>query len=141
MNIAIGADHRGYALKQEIQKLMPELGWHDCGTSSPEITDYPLYAHAVVRAVLTKTATQGVLLCGTGVGMAIAANRHPGIYAALVWNADVAKRAKEEDYANILVMPSDYVTAQQAVTMIKAWLNAESKEGRYKERVIAIDNQ
>jgi ribose 5-phosphate isomerase B len=139
MKIVIGADHRGYGLKQEIQKIMTDIKWDDCGTVSSEVTDYPAYAHCAVRKVLTGVAPYGILLCGTGAGMAIAANRHPGIYAALVWNEEVAKRAKEEDYANILVIPSDYVSTQQAVAMITVWLEATSKEGRYKERIMQID--
>lgn len=141
MKLAIGADHRGYELKQEIQKEMPQIAWHDVGTNSIERTDYPIFAHAVVRELLNGTVSGGVLLCGTGVGMAIAANRHPGIYAALACSIDIAVRAKEEDYANILVLPADYVTVAQAVEMIKAWLKAQHKEGRYKERIIAIDNR
>ncbi len=141
MNIAIGADHRGYDLKQAIQLELAHIAWHDMGTSSLERTDYPIYAHAVVKELLTGKAAMGILICGTGVGMSIAANRHPGIYAALVWSIEIARRAKEEDYANILVIPADYVTAAQAVEMIRAWLKAEHKEGRYKERIISIDGQ
>ena len=124
MKIAIGADHRGYELKQAIQAALTSFDWHDCGTHSIERTDYPIYAQAVVKELLTGTVSAGVLLCGTGIGMAIAANRHPGIYAALAWSSAIAIRAKEEDAANILVLPADYVTVEQAVTMIKAWLAA-----------------
>ena len=141
MNIAIGADHRGYALKQAIQTELALITWHDMGTHSLERSDYPLYAHAVVKELLTGKVAAGVLICGTGVGMSIAANRHTGIYAALVWSVEIARRAKEEDYANVLVIPADYVTSAQAVEMIKAWLKAQHKEGRYKERIISIDGQ
>lgn len=141
MKIAIGADHRGFELKQAIQNELATITWHDCGTHSLERTDYPLYAHAVVKELLTSNAELGVLLCGTGIGMAIAANRHPGIRAALAWSAAIAIRAKEEDYANILVLPADYVTVEQAVTMIKSWLAARNKEGRYKERIMMLDGQ
>lgn len=141
MNIAIGADHRGYALKQAIQTELALITWHDMGTHSLERADYPLYAHAIVKELLTGKVAAGVLICGTGVGMSIAANRHTGIYAALVWSVEIARRAKEEDYANILVIPADYVTSAQAVEMIKAWLKAQHKEGRYKERIISIDGQ
>lgn len=141
MKIAIGTDHRGFELKQAIQKELAHIAWHDCGTHSAERTDYPIYAHAVVKELLNKNVEVGVLLCGTGIGMAIAANRHVGIRAALAWSSAIAIRAKEEDYANVLVLPADYVTVEQAVMMIKAWLAARPKEGRYKERIIMLDGQ
>jgi ribose 5-phosphate isomerase B len=141
ITIAIGADHRGYELKQALQKELHTIAWLDMGAHSLERTDYPLYAHAVVKEMLTKKAELGILICGTGIGMSIVANRHPGIYAALAWSSSIAIRAKEEDYANILVIPSDYVTLEQAISMIKAWLAAKPKEGRYKERISMIDGQ
>lgn len=141
IKIAIGADHRGYELKQALQKEITTISWHDVGAHSIERTDYPLYAHAVVKELLTSNVELGILICGTGIGMSIAANRHPGIYAALAWSTGIAIRAKEEDYANILVFPSDYVTVEQAISMIKAWLAAKPKEGRYKERISMIDGQ
>jgi ribose 5-phosphate isomerase B len=141
IKIAIGADHRGFELKSAIQKELTNITWHDCGTHSIERTDYPIFAHAVVKELLNKNVEAGVLLCGTGIGMAIAANRHVGVRAALAWSNAIAIRAKEEDYANILVLPADYVTVEQAVTMIKSWLSARHKEGRYKERIIMLDGQ
>jgi ribose 5-phosphate isomerase B len=141
IKIAIGADHRGYELKQALQQELKSIAWSDCGANSIERTDYPLYAHAVVKEMLTGKVELGVLICGTGIGMSIAANRHPGIYAAIAWSNAIAVRAKEEDYANILVLPSDYVTVEQAMGMIKAWLAAKPKEGRYKERISMIDGQ
>lgn len=139
MIIAIGADHRGYALKQEVQQQLSHFTWHDCGTNSSERTDYPIYAHAVVREILTGKAGQGILLCGTGAGMAIAANRHPGIYAAVVWNIETARRAKEEDYVNVLVIPADYLNVAETIAIIRAWLSAKHKDERYKERIAMID--
>jgi RpiB/LacA/LacB family sugar-phosphate isomerase len=141
MIIAIGADHRGYALKQEIQQQLSHVTWHDCGTDSSVRTDYPIYAHAVVRELLTGKAEQGILLCGTGAGMAIAANRHPGIYAAVAWNIDIARRAKEEDYVNVLVIPADYLNVAETIAIIRAWLSAKPKDERYKERIAMIDQQ
>ena len=141
ITIAIGADHRGYELKQALQAQLKTITWLNMGAHSIERTDYPVYAHAVVKEMLTHKAELGILICGTGIGMSIAANRHPGIYAALAWSSGIAIRAKEEDYANILVLPSDYVTVEQAIGMIKAWLAAKPKEGRYKERIGMIDGQ
>ena len=85
------------------------------------------------------SAECGVLLCGSGVGMAIAANRFMHIYAALVWNCETAARAKEEDNANILVLPADYITPVQACNMVEAWLNAQFLHDRYQKRIDQID--
>jgi len=139
MKIAIGADHRGYVLKQHIQEQMKTITWHDCGTYNSERTDYPIYGHAVVEAMLDGTSKAGILLCGTGVGMSIVANRYCGIYAALAWNPEIARRAKEEDHANILVIPADYVTESDTIALIMAWFSAVPKKGRYEERVKSID--
>ena len=139
MIIAIGADHRGYARKQEIQQQLSHVTWHDCGTDSSARTDYPIYAHAVVRELLTGKAEQGILLCGTGAGMAIAANRHPGIYAAVAWNIDIARHAKEEDYVNVLVIPADYLNVAETIAIIRTWLSAKPKDEQYKERIAMID--
>src|SRR3989338_6098797 len=95
IKIAIGADHRGFLYKKKLMQL-PDFTWIDKGTFDEQKTDYPLFAQAVVSSVLKKEANYGVLLCGSGIGMSIAANRHKGIYAALVWNNEIAVVAKED---------------------------------------------
>jgi ribose 5-phosphate isomerase B len=141
MKIAIGADHRGVILKQQIQALMSEIEWSDVGAYTTERSEYPHYAHAVCEKLLEKAVDAGVLLCGTGVGMAIAANRYAGIYAALVWNEELARRAKEEDWANILILPADYCFIEPSILMVRTWLKAQQKNGVYHERIIAIDKR
>src|SRR5690606_19230053 len=91
------------------------------GTHNQERTDYPLYANEACKIIINGDAHYGVLLCGTGVGMAIVANRYKYIYAALVWSIDTATRCKADDNANVLVIPSDYVTCKESVEMIIAW--------------------
>ncbi len=143
LTIAIGSDHRGYEHKAVIQQGVTietkRIEWIDVGCFSATRTDYPPYAHAVTRAMMTGKAQLGVLLCGTGVGMTVAANRFNGIYAALVWNVETAQRAKEEDAANILSLPADYITPEQAVEMTIVWLNAQFLDNRYQERIEMID--
>lgn len=142
-SIAIGADHRGYAAKQillgqaEVDGIIIE--WVDCGTDSDERTDYPIYAQRVCHRVQESETDFGVLVCGTGVGMAIAANRFFGIYAALVWNAEIARRSREEDKANVLVLPADYLEHDEIMHCLKAWLSAEFIESRYGKRIDMID--
>lgn len=141
--IAIGADHRGFAMKEYLKKeckfFDSTLTWLDVGVYSEERSDYPLFAIKVAQAVLQKNAHVGVLLCGSGVGMAIAANRFPGIYAGLAWNEDVARQAKEDDKVNVLVLPSDYIDNEKARAMLVAWLGAEFKHKRYAQRIAMID--
>lgn len=141
--IAIGADHRGFVLKQHIIGST-EYGeyiitWRDVGTDSEDRTDYPLYTHKVVELVLQGTVDYGILTCGSGIGVSIAANRFRGIYAGIVWNETIAQRAKEHDNVNILILPADYIDTQQAQDCITAWLTAEFKKGRYLERLKMID--
>jgi ribose 5-phosphate isomerase B len=143
MIIAIGNDHHGFEqkkiIKEQLQRTHPTIEWLDVGSFSAERVDYPPYGIAVAHALQKRQAQYGILLCGTGVGMAIVANRFKGIYAALTWNAELAQKSKQDDKANILVIPSDYVTNEQAVSMITAWLSAPFKGGRYQDRITMID--
>jgi ribose 5-phosphate isomerase B len=116
-----------------------QIAWLDVGCFSQEYCDYPKQAKDVVVSMRTGLADVGVLLCGTGVGMAIAANRYAGIYAALVWTEELALKAREHDNANILVLPADYITAEQAVAMVNAWVLATFEGGRHQHRIDQID--
>jgi len=139
MKIAIGSDHRGFAHKTYIKQHCSLAQWVDVGTYNDTRTDYPLYAAKVVDLMLAGRVDCGVLLCGSGIGMAIFANRRPGIYAGVVWNSDIARQAKEEDNANIVVLPSDFVSHEQSVEIIQVWLSATFKGGRYAQRLAMID--
>src|SRR5579872_7462981 len=110
MKIAIGTDHRGFLHKEFITQHMHHIEWIDVGTYDQERTDYPLFADKVVHLMHTKVVDYGILLCASGGGMAIAANRHRNIYAVVAWNEEIARQCKQEDNANILVLPSDFVS-------------------------------
>jgi len=143
MRIAIGADHRGYALK-EYFRLMGTIGstaveWINMGTDTSIRTDYPIFARRVAKLVACGEAERGLLLCGTGIGMAIAANRYKGIYAGVLWNPHIAAVAREDDKVNVAVLPTDYVSESEALLIVKAWLMSEFKEDRYAERLAMID--
>lgn len=141
MIIAVGTDHRGFMLKEHIkEQLSDEHTIVDHGTHSQERTDYPPFAHAVVTSLLTNQADVGILLCGSGTGMAIAANRFAGIYAAVVWSPEVAQAAKQDDNCNILVVPADFISAQTMMDAIQAWLQASFKAGRYQDRLEMVDH-
>ncbi len=150
IHLAIGADHRGFLVKQKLieQHVLADkiIVWHDCGAQSAERSDYPEFAQKLCKMILensdkdpTAAPTRGILICGTGNGMAIAANRFRGIYAAVAWNAEVARRAREEDWANVLALPADYLDIDAIVEIVTAWLQVEPKTGRHRERVLAID--
>lgn len=143
MNVVIGADHRGFEHKEFIKKHTQIVGhvisWIDVGAYDAQMSDYPLFAQHVCRTIREGAADYGILLCGSGVGMAVAANRYRGIYAALAWNELVARFSREHDNANVLVLPSDFITPEQSLAMINAWLSASFLGGRHQRRIDEID--
>ncbi len=141
--LAIGADHRGFALKRDLitrsQYGQHTVSWEDVGTESDERTDYPIYTKRVVELVLAGQVDYGILTCGSGIGVSIAANRFKGIFAGLVWNEVLAQAAKEHDNVNVLILPADYMETKLAQECVIAWLSAEFRKGRYLERLRMID--
>jgi ribose 5-phosphate isomerase B len=139
--IPIGADHAGYALKERLVSELRRLGYEplDLGTHSTESTDYPDYAHEVAARVEHHDAQRGVLLCGTGLGMAYAANRHPGVRAAVAWTPEVARLAREHNDANVLVLPARFVSPEDGVEILKTWLATDFAGGRHARRIAKID--
>jgi ribose 5-phosphate isomerase B len=141
--VALGTDHRGYALKEFLKEYKAigtfEINWLDQGAFNDERSDYPKFAQAVCKDVRWGDADVGILLCGTGAGMTIAANRFEGIFAGLVWSVELARLAREDDNCNVLVIPADYIDQFLLVGIIEAWLTAEFKQGRYADRLAQID--
>lgn len=139
IKIAIGTDHRGFAHKEYLIKHCTEIEWIDVGAFDQERSDYPIFARRAVDLVLIHTVSCAVLLCGSGAGMAIAANRFSGIYAAVAWSSEVARAAKEDDAVNVLVIPADYVSQEEAQRIVVAWHKIPFKGGRYADRISMID--
>jgi ribose 5-phosphate isomerase B len=141
--IPIGADHAGFALKQRLIEELRALGYEplDLGTNSSESVDYPDFAHDVAGRVAHHDARRGVLLCGTGLGMSYAANRHPGVRAAVAWTPEVARLAREHNDANVLVLPARFLSDEEGVQILKAWLEAEFAGGRHSRRVAKIEQE
>jgi ribose 5-phosphate isomerase B len=139
--IPVGADHAGYALKERLVGELRRLGYEplDLGTHSTESTDYPDYAHEVAARVEHHDAERGVLLCGTGLGMAYAANRHPGVRAAVAWSPEVARLAREHNDANVLVLPARFVSPEDGLEILRTWLATEFAGGRHARRIAKID--
>ncbi len=139
MKISIGADHRGYDLKQVIIEHFDQYQFIDAGTFSHERTDYPIFAQRVCQDILNDCSKFGILICGSGVGMSIAANRHKKIYAALCWSPEVARCAKAHDNTNVLVLPADFLDSEVAIAIISTWLETPFKGGRYEQRLSMMD--
>ena len=139
--IPIGADHAGFALKERLKQELRKLGYEplDLGTQSADSTDYPDYAHPVAAQVEQGTVGRGVLLCGTGLGMAYAANRHHGVRAAVAWTPEVARLARAHNDANILVLPARFVTEADGLEILRAWLSTPFEGGRHARRVQKIE--
>ena len=139
--IPIASDHAGFALKQRLVAELRRSGFEplDLGTDSTASTDYPDYAHALADRIERGEARRGVLLCGTGLGMSYAANRHPGVRAAVVWTAEVAQLARSHNDANVLVVPARFVPDDEAVGILHAWLDTPFEGGRHAARVAKID--
>lgn len=142
MKIVIGADHRGYQYKQSIQHhaAFNHIEWIDVGAFSEERSDYPDFACACAKKIQKKEVTLGILLCGTGIGMSIAANRFNGIFAGLSWNVIVAREAKEDDNINVLVLPADFISLDEAFAITTIWLTARFKGGHYQDRIDEINH-
>ena len=139
--IAIGSDHGGYKLKEEIKKYFDEKGmeYKDFGTYTEERTDYPIYAKKVAEAVQSKECDCGILVCRSGYGMTVVANKFRGIRAAAIHDEESAKFAKADDDINVITLGGDYIDTNEAICNIRNWLGTEFKGGRYEERLKMID--
>ena len=139
--IPIAADHAGFEQKQVLASHLRERGFdvQDLGAQSTAPSDYPDFAHPVAKEVSSGEVRRGVLLCGSGQGMAMAANRYPHVRAALAWNPEIAALASAHNDANILVIPSRYVSDDVAREMLDAWLDTPFEDGRHTPRVKKID--
>lgn len=145
MRIAIGADHRGFSGKEYIKQNVvviksDQITWLDVGTFQADRVDYPIFARQVCEAIRGGQADCGVLLCGTGIGMAIVANRFSKIYAGVAWNREIAGASKRDDNCNVLVLPSDFVLREEASEIVRTWLGATFQGGRYQQRIAMIDS-
>ncbi len=141
--IPIGSDHAGFQLKERLVEELRALGYEplDLGTHSPESADYPDYAHSVASKVEHHDASRGVLLCGTGLGMSYAANRHPGVRAAVAWSPELARLARQHNDANILILPARFVSEEEGVEILRTWLDTGFVGGRHSRRVEKIDQE
>ncbi len=140
MKIAIGSDHAGFEDKERVKKQLEELGfeYEDVGTNSTDSVDYPIYAKKVAEKVANGEVQQGLLICGSGNGMQIAANKIHGVRAALAWNEETARLARQHNDANVLSVPARMISPEEVSRVVKSYLDAKFEGGRHQRRVEEI---
>ena len=140
MTIALASDHAGFALKQQVQLFLEDNGAKvkDFGCYSTESCDYPDFAHPLAEAVEKGDYEFGIVICSTGNGITMTANKHQGIRAALCWKPELAQLARAHNDANVLVMPGRFVSNEEAVEIVKTYLNSDFEGGRHQRRIDKI---
>ncbi|MDB5018272.1 MAG: rpiB [Mucilaginibacter sp.] len=138
LKIAIGADHAGFDYKQAIIEALHTQEVKDFGTYSSDSVDYPDFAHPVALAVESGECDFGILVCGSGNGVAITANKHQGIRAAICWNEELADRARSHNNANILCIPARHISIGEAKKIVEIFFTTEFEGGRHANRVNKI---
>lgn len=138
--IYIASDHAGIDLKAEIQKQIKEIAWVDLGPSNTDRVDYPDFAEKVAKKIQKEPDASGLLICGSGIGMSIAANRFEGIRAALVDTPESAKLSREHNNANVLCLGARILTTEKAIPIVRTWLETPfSNDKRHLERIQKIE--
>jgi len=139
--IVLGADHAGFELKEIIEKHLLEQGYSvdDLGTHSLESTDYPDHIHPVASQLEFGQAKFGIIVCGSGNGVAMTANKHRGVRAAIAWQTDIAALARQHNNANILALPARFITVENAIEMVDVFVKTEFEGGRHARRMSKID--
>jgi len=140
MEIAIAADHAGYHLKDTIKEYLQAKGYQikDFGTNSDQSCDYPDYAHPLAKAINDGIYSLGILICGSANGVNITANKHQNVRSALCWNVEVAKLARQHNNANVVALPSRFISKELAIEIVEAFISTDFEGGRHANRVNKI---
>ena len=142
--IPIASDHAGVEMKNRLVTELKKLGYQpvDLGSQDPKSADdYPDFGHPVAKEVSTGEAKRGILLCGSGIGMDIVANRYPGVRAALAWEPEIGALSRRHNNSNVLVLPARFMSDDDAVKTMKQWLDTKFEGGRHERRVEKIDSK
>ena len=141
--ILIASDHAGYELKEQVERVLRARGLdvEDLGPSNTNSTDYADFAHPLAKRVASGEVRQGILICGTGLGMSYVANRYPGVRAAVSWAPEIASLARQHNDANVLVLPARFVSEQEAEKIVDSFLNSKCEGGRHARRVEKIERR
>lgn len=140
VKISLGCDHAGYSTKEEIKKLLTSKGFviEDKGCYSEDSVDYPKFAHNVAEDVLNGNSEKGILVCGSGNGVSMTANKHQGIRAALCWNKEIAELSRLHNNANVICLPARYASLEEILEMVDVFINTQFEGGRHERRVKGI---
>ena len=140
MSIALASDHAGFALKQQVQLFLEDNGAtvKDFGCYSTESCDYPDYAHPLADAIEKGEFEFGIIICSTGNGIAMAANKHQGVRAALCWDTKLAELARQHNNANVLGLPANFISAVKALDIVRTFFQTDFEGGRHERRVNKI---
>ena len=140
MKVLIASDHAGYELKEALKEAFAQdFEWEDYGTFSTESVDYPDFAHKLAADVANGSYQYGVLICGTGNGMAMSANKHAGIRAGLCWSKEIAALVRQHNNANILVLPARFIPFETASDIVKTFFSTDFEGGRHQRRIDKIN--
>lgn len=143
MKVSIGADHAGFNLKTQIINYLKQEGYFvfDKGCFSEDRADYPDYAHAVAQSILSGESVYGILICGSGNGINMTANKHSGIRSALCWNKEIASLARQHNNANAMALPARFISESDALECVNVFLNTEFEGGRHRDRILKIEEK
>jgi ribose 5-phosphate isomerase B len=138
--IPIGADHAGFKLKEKVKSHLSDKGYElrDFGCYSEDSIDYPDFGHPVANMVEENTGMLGILICGSGNGINMTANKHQGVRSALCWKKEIAELARQHNNANIIALPARFISEEEAIEMIDAFLTTEFEGGRHQNRIDKI---
>ena len=141
--IPIASDHAGFEMKEKLKAALAGMGFsvQDLGTNSEDSTDYPDYGHPLAEKVSKGEVKRGVLLCGSGIGMDITANRHHGVRAAVIWKPELAELARQHNDLNVLVLPARFISEPEAEAILHKFLETPFAGGRHERRVEKIESE
>jgi ribose 5-phosphate isomerase B len=140
--VLVASDHAGYQMKERVERMLRKLDYEveDLGADSEESSDYADFAHPLARRISDGEAERGILVCGTGLGMAYVANRYPRVRAAVVWSPEIAALSRKHNDANVLALPGRFIDEGTADEIVRTWLETEFEGGRHERRVGKIEN-
>ena len=143
MNILLANDHAGTSLKNEIKKVLEKKGYNvtNLGCDTEESVDYPDFAHPLAEKVSNNDNLKGIIICGSGIGVSMSANKHKGVRSALCWNKETAKLARSHNNANVLSLPARFLAKKEAIEIVETFLNTDFEGGRHKKRVDKINKK